>query len=212
MSLEKLKHEVLLQAERQAKAILDEAERERDKIIGEAKEKAKAIVAEKQKLGETQAKELAAELKASALLQAKRVESEAKEEVVESVLGEVKRELESFSKTKAYEKIFDSLAKQAIRALGEKEFVLKTNARDKKLGSKHGRVSETISTAGGLIAAKADGSIQINNTFEALLEEHQEKIKQKAFEGLFATRAKHAPSAPKREAKSGGREKKKRGK
>ncbi len=186
MTLEKLKQEVLSQAERQAKAVIAEAEREEEQILGEARAKAKAIVDEKQKLGEAQARETAVELKASALLQAKRMESEAKEEVVENVLNQVRRELQEISKSKrAYEKIFETLAKQAIRALGEKEFVLKVNAKDKKLASKYGRIAGSIDTIGGVIAAKADGTIQINNTFEALLEENEEKLKQKAFEELF---------------------------
>lgn len=215
MSLEKLKQEVLAQAEKQAESITAEAEREQEKILQEAKEKAKSVVSEKQKLGEAQAKELGVELKASSLLQAKRIESEAKEEIVESVLGEVKRELERTAKTKQYEKIFETLAKQAIRALGEKEFVLKANARDKKLALKYGRFAGAIPTAGGVIAAKADGTIQINNTFEALLEEHEERLKRKAFEELFAggKREQATKAKPKTKAKTGGnagKERKKR--
>lgn len=195
MSLEKVKHEVLSEADRQAKAIVDEAERERDRILEEARVKAKAIVAEKEKLGEARAKELGLELRASALLQAKRMESEAKEEVAESVFLEIRRELAEAAGKPAYEKVFDSLARKAIRALGDKQFVLKTNARDKKLGAKHGRVAEAISTAGGLVAAKEDGSVQINSTFEAVLEENEDQLKQKVFEELFPQEKRHAAVA-----------------
>ncbi len=192
MTLEKLKQEVLDEAEKQAQAIAAEAEREKEKILGESRAKAKARVEENRRHGEARAKEMSVELKASALLQAKRIESEAREEAVESVLQEAKRELAETAKGGRYEKIFDSLAAQAIRALGEKEFVLKASARDKKLAAKHGRVGEAIDTIGGVIAAKADGSIQINNTFEALLEENEEKLKQKAFEHLFGKQGESA--------------------
>ncbi|MFH1056789.1 MAG: V-type ATP synthase subunit E [Candidatus Micrarchaeota archaeon] len=197
MSLERLKQEVLSQAERQARAVLEEARKEEEKAFAEAREKAKKIVSDEEALGTAQAKELSLELRASALLQAKRLESEAKEEAVQSVLREVKNELgEIAGQESRYEKIFDSLARQAIRALGDSDFVLKTNSRDRKLGAKYGRVAETIETIGGVIAAKADGSIQINNTFEALLEENEEKIKQRAFEQLFKeSKARSFPSA-----------------
>ena len=206
MTLEKLKQEVLDEAEKQARAITAETEREKEKILGEARTKAKAVVEENRRHGEARAKEMAVELKASALLQAKRIESEAMEEAVESVLHEVRRGLEEIAKSGHYEKIFDSLAAQAIRALGEKEFVLKANAKDKKLAAKHGRVGEAIGTIGGVIAAKADGSIQINNTFEALLEENEEKLKQKAFEHLFGRQGESAQTHAKR---AGGKEKSK---
>ena len=202
MTLEKLKQEVLDEAEKQARAITTETEREKEKILGEARTKAKAVVEENRRHGEARAKEMAVELKASALLQAKRIESEAKEEAVESVLHETKRELEEIAKSGHYEKIFDSLAAQAIRALGEKEFLLKANAKDKKLAAKHGRVGEAIDTIGGVIAAKADGSIQINNTFEALLEENEEKLKQKAFEHLFGHGEHTAHAGTKKKEKS----------
>jgi len=198
MTLEKLKQEVLDEAEKQARAITTETEREKEKILGEARTKAKAVVEENRRHGEARAKEMAVELKASALLQAKRIESEAMEEAVESVLHEVRRGLEEIAKSGHYEKIFDSLAAQAIRALGEKEFLLKANAKDKKLAAKHGRVGEAIGTIGGVIAAKADGSIQINNTFEALLEENEEKLKQKAFEHLFGRQGESAQTHAKR--------------
>jgi V/A-type H+-transporting ATPase subunit E len=194
MSLDRLKQEVLSQAERQAKEMLDEAKREEQKILDEARAKAKAVVSGNEELGKTQAKELALELRASALLQAKRLESDAKEEVVQSVLAEVKEELKRITGSPKYEKIFDSLAREAIKALGEKDFLLKCSARDRKLASKYGRVGDAIATIGGVIAAKADGSIQINNTFEALLEENEEKLKQKAFEELFGRETRKTPS------------------
>ena len=186
MSLDRLKQEILSQVERQAKAIIENARSEEAKIMAEAKAKAGEIIAAQEELGRAQAGELELELRASALLQAKRTESDAKEELVQSVLAGVKEELQRISKNQSrYEKVFDSLAKEAIKALGEKDFVLKTNSRDKKLASKYGRVGETIDAIGGVIAAKADGTIQINNTFEALLEENEEKMKQKAFGELF---------------------------
>ena len=186
MSLDRLKQEILSQGERQAKAIIENARSEEAKIMAEAKAKAGEIIAAQEELGRAQAGELELELRASALLQAKRTESDAKEELVQSVLAGVKEELQRISKNQSrYEKVFDSLAKEAIKALGEKDFVLKTNSRDKKLASKYGRVGETIDAIGGVIAAKADGTIQINNTFEALLEENEEKMKQKGFGELF---------------------------
>ncbi len=203
MSLEKLKHEVLSQAERQAQQIMDDAQREHDRIVDEAKAKAKSLIAEKEKLGQSQAKEVGLELRASALLQAKRLESEAKEEVARNVVGQVESDLAEAAHRSDYEKVFDGLAKQAIKALGEKEFVIRSNARDKKLASKHGKVAETIDTKGGLIVAKEDGSIQINNTFEALMEENEDKLKQEVFEELFPQEKHHA----KAEAHPAGEEK-----
>jgi len=216
MSLEKLKEEVVSQAEKQAKTVMQEAEREQEKILDEAKARAKELIEQKKTLGRMQAKEVSVELRASAMLQAKRIESEAREEVVEKVFQEVKSELEEAAKGGSYEKIFDSLVKQAIKALGEKEFVLKCNARDKKLASKYGQVAAAIDAIGGVAVAKTDGSIQINNTFEALLEENEEKIKQKAFEELFGKESQKtaAERFPKQEAKRApqAKDKKKKGK
>jgi len=185
VSLDKLKQEVMDQAERQAKTVLDGAHSEEQRILSEAKTEAKRIISEAAEKTGAEASEMALELRAAAMLQAKRIESEAKERLVQGVLDEIKSELVQIAKAGRYPDIFDSLARQAIRGLGDKEFVLKTNSRDRKLGEKHGRVAGTIDAIGGVIVAKTDGTIQINNTFEALLEQHEEQLKQKAFEQLF---------------------------
>lgn len=200
MTLEKLKREVTSQAERQRQEILDKAHAEEENIISEAKAKAKDIAARGKSEGERQAKELALELKASALLQAKRIESDAREEAVQGVLDNARTELKQFASSGRYEKTFEGLVREAVKSLGEKEFVLKVNARDKKLASKHGRV-ETIDTIGGVTVSKPDGSIQVNNTFEALLEQKEDDLRQEAFEQLFPSRKSSSAKAPVKQAK-----------
>jgi vacuolar-type H+-ATPase subunit E/Vma4 len=195
MSLEKLKSEIISQAEARERETIEQAKQEAEKIVSEAREQAKTKIKQAEENARIEAKELAAELKASAALSAKRMESETKEDAVQHVLGGVRAELKrtATASPKKYEAVFGALARQAIKALGEKDFVLRMNARDKKLGEKFGRVAEVIETDGGCVVAKSDGSIQVNNTFEALVEGNEESLKQAAFDELFGSMKTKAP-------------------
>jgi vacuolar-type H+-ATPase subunit E/Vma4 len=197
MSLEKLKSEIIAQAEAQERETVEQAKQEAERVIAEARAQAKEKTGKAEENARGEARELAAEMKASAALSARRMESEAREDAVQRVLQQVRSELKhAASSQKKYERVFEALARQAIKALGEKDFVLKTNARDRKLGEKFGRVAEAIETDGGVVVAKSDGSIQVNNTFEALIEGNEEMLKQAAFDELFGS-AKPKPKTPK---------------
>ncbi|PIO04178.1 hypothetical protein COT48_01765, partial [Candidatus Woesearchaeota archaeon CG08_land_8_20_14_0_20_47_9] len=84
-----------------------------------------------------------------------------------------------------YEKTFEKLVKEGAKEVGE-EFVLHVRAHDRELAKKYGPVGkEPITTIGGVIVSTKDGRVQANNTFEALLEEHEEEIKREVFAKLF---------------------------
>ena len=75
--------------------------------------------------------------------------------------------------------------KEGAKEVGD-DFVLHVRAKDRELAKKYGPVGkEPITTIGGVIVSTKDGRVQANNTFEALLEEHEEEIKREVFAKLF---------------------------
>lgn len=185
MSLAGLKEELHRKTAEEAAALekkaREEAELERQKagkdsaeIIGRAKREAEEYAAkERMRIS-------AARIRANRILQ------DAQFEVVQQVVDEMRLLLKkTASKRSEYRKIFERLASDAVKAAG-KDCVLQANKDDAALARQFGKVDKKpLECIGGVVAVSADGRIKIDNTFEALLEERDEEIRQKAYEMLF---------------------------
>jgi vacuolar-type H+-ATPase subunit E/Vma4 len=184
MSLDKLVNEIGEETRERVRKMLSEARVEEQKLLENAKRDADGLLASGKARAKEEAKRNSVEALASARLQAKRLEGVAAEAAVNRVFDELASELREFCGKKEYEKVFAKLVEQGKQEIGE-DFVLKCNSADVSIARKFGKVAETIECIGGVVVASSDGTIQANNTFDALLEEHAEELKRKAFAELF---------------------------
>jgi len=184
MGLDKLRNEIRERTGRQVKAIEGKAAGERAEILAQARKEARTLIETERVKSEDEAKGARVEVSA-ARLKAHRMAAEAREEVVRDVIAEMRNELEELTETKAYEKTFEKLVKEGAAEVGD-DFVLHVRAKDRELAKRYGPVGkEPITTMGGVIVSTKDGRVQANNTFEALLEEHEGEIKREVFAKLF---------------------------
>ena len=175
--------EVRQEASAKAKSIRDEARKNAKKLVDEAAGQAGRMMDEEKAAAHEEAEARSTEVSA-ARLKAKQVLSEARDRLVEQALFELKQELESFAKTKEYKNVFQKLAKQAVFAIG-KDHELWVAKRDLPLAKSLGYDAKPFGIIGGAIASSRDGLVRVNNSFEALLEEKNDLLRQKAFQELF---------------------------
>jgi len=186
--------DILNEAKAEAKAVLADAEKKAKEILQRGTEKAER---EKQAILESQLKqisELEKQQIASLNLQARREILQKKEEEISKVFELAKAELTKFPKQAAYEKVLRKLIIESGVALGGGELVVKVRKEDvakvkdlatiakeitKSCGNKCSlKLSkENITALGGVILETADGSVTINNTFDARLEQKYRTIR-----------------------------------
>ncbi|MFH1779780.1 MAG: V-type ATP synthase subunit E family protein [Candidatus Micrarchaeota archaeon] len=185
MGLDELKKEIMDKAETQAAILLSEARQEAKKLFQDASDKAKQMSKDAEAKTDVEAKEIEAEYLAAARLEVKTIESEAKRQLVNSVFKALCTKLGVFASSKEYEKVFSSLVTEGKKELGG-ESVLIVSSKDQALAKKYGAVSkEKIDSLGGVIVATEDGRIRMNNSFEALIEEKKELLRQMIFDEVF---------------------------
>lgn len=186
MGLEQLTATIVDEAKREADAIISSAESERRKMLADAKAAAQrrreGAGAETAEFVEAQRKERIA----WARLEAKRAVGEAKEEVVEDAIGEVFSRLRSFPKDKAYPKFLNSLVGKGVAELGSPKAVVHVRREDRKhLRNSRYSVKDDLEEWGGCIVESEDGSVRIDLTFSALLEQKRESLRKRLYESLF---------------------------
>ncbi|MFH0836160.1 MAG: V-type ATP synthase subunit E family protein [Candidatus Micrarchaeota archaeon] len=191
MGIDDLKKEIVEDADSQAKKMLEEARAQARQITADAKQNAKKIVSDGKEKSLKEAVEKNIEI-SSARLQGRKLMSEAKDAVVRKVFEDLRIELAAFAKSKEYPAVLAKLAKQAVAELGE-EAVLHVRKQDAALLKGAGKVSsDYLDCIGGLIAETPDKRIRVDCTFEALIESHEDEIRQKCFEEFFPVRKKAA--------------------
>jgi len=201
MGLRFLIDEIKTSTSQDVSNIRTETRRMQAQMLSDAKQRAGEIVED----GHKQGKELVAREQvavASAELQAKKIVADARNRLLQQVYDEVKADLENAAGDKRYPLLFKKLAEDAVEELGE-DAVLQCNKRDLAMAKKIGKASADLDCSGGAIASSSDGLVRVNNTFEAILEDSEEKIMQKAYQSLFGgEKAKSAYEKTKSKEKS----------
>ena len=118
---------------------------------------------------------------------------EAKEQVLDEMLQDVRKELVKRTKQTGYKKLLTDLIKKAAESIDANKIVVKLNKDDQrkftstKIGKKTIEKSkDVINTMGGAIISSADGSILVDNTFESLIEKNMGRIRQIFAQTLFS--------------------------
>ncbi|NHK32158.1 MAG: hypothetical protein FK730_12445 [Asgard group archaeon] len=193
--------------------IINNAKLEADKFIADSKNQSKEIlrkakeVAEKEKeniieIQSKQIKELEKQQIASLNLTARREILQKKENEISKTFEIAKAKLKEFPKKAAYTKVLEELIIEAGKALGGGNLVVKIRKEDKtqikdlatiakaitkacgnKCSLKLGK--ESITALGGVVLQTEDGTITINNTFDARLEQKYRTIRTTVANKLF---------------------------
>jgi|ETNmetMinimDraft_2_1059921.scaffolds.fasta_scaffold102593_1 V/A-type H+-transporting ATPase subunit E len=180
MGLEKVKDEILNNANREAEKLKESANEEVKKIMNSTEEK----VLELNKKASDETKSIIQSLKnrenASTELDLKKLSLDSKKEMVELVFKEAKIKISKLSEAKR---------KEIIKRLFEKaknEIEIKTvycNKKDSKFFEGFKVKVEDI--LGGLIAENEDGSVRVDYNFDSLLQNLRENYLQDISKILF---------------------------
>ncbi|MBI5635568.1 hypothetical protein HY993_01245 [Candidatus Micrarchaeota archaeon] len=186
MGLAELRKEVSLSADRQvreinksadneAKAILAQAQVQADKLLAQSLEQAKALAKdEERKIS-------------SAHLHARKIVAQARDEMISSSISLAREKLvaEAQKQSPAYKNLFERLAKSGVKEFGPKS-VISCLKQDAALAKEHADSVKAIDCSGGLVISSSDGKIQLDYTFDSILDENREQFKQIAFNQLFS--------------------------
>lgn len=183
-------------AEKQVKAILDEARERAAKIVEEAEKRAERKASEILRREVEEAEREKRKIVAEAKLKARQMVTAAKEEGIRKVLEEVKRKLEELTSSKDYSQTLEGIIERGAVALGggeleviipEQHAGINLNLEEiaKRVTEKTGvkttieKANETTYATGGAIIRRKDGTLLINNTFEAIFEREEKDIRAK---------------------------------
>ena len=117
-------------------------------------------------------------------LEAKKILFDAINKNLDSTFDVIKKELEGYSKKPEYKKILQMLIDYSKKVLA-KEIVVHCREEDKSLFKSGVKVGSTIQTLGGFIAENKEGTKEIDLTFEELLRNNENEIKNTILEKIL---------------------------
>jgi len=192
MGLEQLTATILDEARKESASAVSAADAERRKMLGEAKaaaEKARMDAeAKTAEFVESQRRERIA----WARIEAKRSINEARESVVNDAIDDVFAEMRAFPKGREYPKFLNSLVEKGLKELGNPKAVVHVRKEDRKHLNGKNSVKDDLDEWGGCIVESADGSVRVDLTFSALLEQKRELLRKMLYEALFRQEAQGA--------------------
>lgn len=186
MGIDHLTADILAEARKEAKAITDVAEAEKKKALDEEKQKVKELLSKARKEADDFVTAQRRERIAWAKLEAKKIEGEARESVVTGAMDSFYKSLDTFRKSKQYEKFLNERIKAATIEIMTKTHIVRICKGDKKLLKGFtGTVREDLTGMGGAIVLSPDETVQVNCTLEGFFEEKRELLRKKVYERMF---------------------------
>jgi vacuolar-type H+-ATPase subunit E/Vma4 len=179
MSLDRLLQEIQSRADQAMQKEKDRIESEKGKIQQELQHRVRQIREEAERQAQAAAQRERSRIIASARLQAKRLEYEAREAEAREFLDAVRAELGALTRTPEYPKLLKRLYGYATDRLG-KELRLQGRAEDAKLlKALHPSAFDEapLPVIGGFVASTADGARRLNLTFDELLRLREPRLR-----------------------------------
>lgn len=197
-NLENLTSKIIEDANKKAEEIINEAKKEEKKTIEEKVKKANILSEEIVEKAKREAETKAERIISNAHLQVRNSKLEAKQEIIDKVFYEAIEKLQNLSKDE-----YLGFVKNSILSLdidGDEEVIISDNDKDKIDNSfietlnnelinkgKKGLLKlreEKRNTKGGFILYK--NGIEINNSFEALVNSLRDELEQEIIDALFS--------------------------
>jgi len=189
-----------------------EAEQKIQYILSEAREEVEKLKEEARRRGETKAEWILRKARNQAEVERQRIIANARlevrkkrlavqEEYIRKVIDELKNRLVSLPDDEYFPILVD-LAAKAVVELGADSVVIRSNDRTlkliveklpefkEKLAEKLGKpvevtLGEPVQTTGGVIVESPDGSVRVDNTFEARIERFEGELRAAIARALF---------------------------
>ena len=117
-------------------------------------------------------------------LEAKKILFDAINKNLDSTFDVIKKELDGYSKKPEYKKVMQKLVDYSKKMLA-KEIVVHCRNEDKSFFKSGVKVGSTIQTLGGFIAENKEGTKEIDLTFEELLRNNEDEIKNTILEKIL---------------------------
>ncbi|MFC1690794.1 V-type ATP synthase subunit E family protein [Nanoarchaeota archaeon] len=181
MGLEKVKDEILNNADKNAQSIIAEGLKEADLVLSELGDKTKEL--EEKTQGEIKNLLAAVERRdiASAKFEAKRMILDKKKELIDEAFEKAKQNIANLESGKNRQIVKDLIKKAKLELPDIK--TIYANKKDK--ANVTGLNFREIDIIGGIIAENSDASIRVDYSFDTLLEDMKEKELQNISEMLF---------------------------
>jgi len=193
--------EINREAEQKIQYILSEAQKEAEKLKEEAKKRAEAKAEWILRKAKTQAEIEKQRIIANAKLEVRKKKLAVQEELIRKVIESLKERLASLP-DEEYFPILVELTVKAVEELGVESVVIHSNERTLKLIAERlaefkekikealGRevevtLGEPFHTIGGVIVESSDGSVRVDNTFEARIERFESELRATVAKALF---------------------------
>ena len=117
-------------------------------------------------------------------LEAKKILFDAINKNLDSTFDVIKKELDDYSKKPEYKKVMQKLVDYSKKMLA-KELVVHCRKEDKSFFKSGVKVGSTIQTIGGFVAENKEGTMEIDLTFEELLRNNEDEIKNTILEKIL---------------------------
>jgi len=117
-------------------------------------------------------------------LEAKKILFDAINKNLDSTFDVIKKELGDYSKKPEYKKVMQKLVDYSKKMLA-KELVVHCRKEDKSFFKSGVKVGSTIQTIGGFVAENKEGTMEIDLTFEELLRNNEDEIKNTILEKIL---------------------------
>ena len=117
-------------------------------------------------------------------LEAKKILFDAINTNLDSTFDVIKKELDGYSKKPEYKKILQKLIDYSKKVLA-KEIVVHCRDEDKSFFKSGVKIGSTIQTLGGFIAENTEGTKELDLTFEELLRNNEDEIKNSILEKIL---------------------------
>ncbi|AFL95137.1 V-type ATP synthase subunit E [Thermococcus cleftensis] len=193
--------EINREAEQKIQYILSEAREEAEQIKEEARKRAEARAEWIMRKAQTQAEIERQRIIANARLEVRKKRLQVQEELIQEVISALRERLAELPEEEYFPMLID-LAVGAVKELGSESFVLRSNEKTlellsnrldefrKALAERLGKdvevaLGEPVQTIGGLIVETPDGSVRVDNTFEARIERFEGELRAEIAKALF---------------------------
>ncbi len=201
---EKIVSSIISDAQIKAESILAEVEKEKESILSEGEAKA---VAEKEKIlenAEKQANMRYQQIISEAKMNSRRMELEAREEIIEEAFKKAEEKLKEIASSDAseYKTSLEKVITEAGVEIGGGDLVIFVKESDvtkikgslpsieKSISGKTNaptklEIGENINTIGGVIVKTKNGEIEVNNTIEARMLRFKKSLRSEVARILF---------------------------
>ncbi|NJE05599.1 V-type ATP synthase subunit E [Thermococcus sp. M36] len=193
--------EINREAEQKIQYILSEAKDEAEKIKAEARKRAEARAEWILRKAQTQAETERQRIIANARLEVRKKRLEVQEALIQEVILALRERLSELPEEEYFPILVD-LAAKAVEELGSESIVIRSNGRTLELlktrfeefagalAERVGRdveirLGEEVQTIGGVLVEVPDGSVRVDNTFEARIERFESELRAEIAKALF---------------------------